>query len=152
MDGFRKHLAAEGISEQATMLITNARRVGTISNYDLSWGKWSSWCLPRQIDLFRCSLNYILDFLAELFTNGLAYRTINCHRSALPAYHDASDRFPVGQHPRVTALMTGIFNKRPPQPRYAFIWDVKKVLMYLRKLYQMKVSQKRILLLKLLCY
>ena len=135
MDGFRKHLAAEGISEQATMLITNARRAGTISNYESSWGKWSSWCLPRQIDPFRCSLNYILDFLAELFTNGLAYRTINCHRSALSAYHDASDGFPVGQHPRVTAVMTGIFNKRPPQPRYAFIWDVEKVLMYLRKLY-----------------
>ena len=30
--------------------------------------------------------------------------------------------------------MTGIFNNRPPKPRYNFVWDIKKVLNYLSKL------------------
>ena len=34
----------------------------------------------------------------------------------------------MGKHPLVTRLMKGIFNRRPPQPRYAFTWDVGRVL------------------------
>ena len=30
--------------------------------------------------------------------------------------------------------MSDIFNKRPPQPKYPFIWDVETVLDFLRKL------------------
>ena len=30
--------------------------------------------------------------------------------------------------------MSGIFHKTPPQPKYAFIWDVETVLDFLRKL------------------
>ena len=30
--------------------------------------------------------------------------------------------------------MSGIFNKRPPQPKYSFIWDVETVLDFLWKL------------------
>ena len=40
----------------------------------------------------------------------------------------------IGQHPRVCRLMTGIFNNRPPKPRYTFVWDIETVLNYLSKL------------------
>ena len=40
----------------------------------------------------------------------------------------------IGNHPRVSALMSGIFNKRPPQIKYQFIWDVETALDFLRKL------------------
>ena len=36
--------------------------------------------------------------------------------------------------PRVSTLMTGIFNNRPPKPRYTFVWDIETVLNYLSKL------------------
>ena len=38
----------------------------------------------------------------------------------------------VGHHPLVTSLMVGIFNSRPPQPRYT-VWDVKVVLNFIKK-------------------
>ena len=57
---------------------------------------------------------------------------MGCHRSAISAYHDQVNGKPVGQHPRVCALLTGAFNMRSPQPRYAFIWDVQIVLSYLK--------------------
>ena len=36
------------------------------------------------------------------------------------AFHDYVDGKPVFQHPEVCDLVTGIFNNRPPQPRYMF--------------------------------
>ena len=49
----------------------------------------------------------ILDFLAFLSSS------INSHRSAICAYHVHIDNNPIGQHPRVCTLMTGIFNNYP---------------------------------------
>ena len=37
-------------------------------------------------------------------------------------------------HPLVTRFMRGVFNSRPPQPRYTTTWDVTDVLNYLRTL------------------
>ena len=72
--------------------------------------------------------------MAELFEKGLENRTIGTHRSAISAFHDSIGNIRVGNHPRISALMSGIFNKRPPQPKYPFIWDVETVLDFLRKL------------------
>ena len=49
----------------------------------------------------------------------LEYRTIGCHRSAISAIHDCVDEKPVAQQPE--ARVNGIFNNRPPQPRYVFM-------------------------------
>ena len=37
----------------------------------------------------------------------------------------------MGKHPKVSDLLTGIFDKNPPQPKFNYIWDVKKVLNFL---------------------
>ena len=68
----------------------------------------------------------------ELFEKGLQYRTINSHCSAISAYHDYVDGKLIGKHPRVCALLTGVFNQRLPQLRYTFAWDVEIVLVYLK--------------------
>ena len=57
---------------------------------------------------------------------------MNCLRSAISACHVHIDGNSVEKHPNVCALLTGIFNQRPPQPRYVFIWDVVIVLQYIR--------------------
>ena len=40
----------------------------------------------------------------------------------------------VGQHPLVSRLMKGIFQEKPPRPKYTEIWDVSIVLSHLRSL------------------
>ena len=95
---------------------------------------WCGWCSEQEISSTRSNIDYALEFLAELFEKGLEYRTIGTHRSAISAFHDPIENIRVGSHPRVSALMSGIFNKRPPQPKYPFIWDVETVLDFLRKL------------------
>ena len=75
----------------------------------------------------------VLEYLASLFEQGYEYRTIGCHRSAISAYHEHVDGKPIGQHPDVCALVNGVFNNRPPQPRYSFIWDVQIILDFIKK-------------------
>ena len=41
---------------------------------------------------------------------------------------------PVGQHVLVKRVMAGIFNDRPPMPRYGDTWDVNVVLRYIDSL------------------
>ena len=41
---------------------------------------------------------------------------------------------PATQYPLVTSLMAGIFNSRPPQPKYIFVWDAQVILNFIRKI------------------
>ena len=42
--------------------------------------------------------------------------------------HNPIDGVVLGKPPLVSRLMKGIFNRRPPQPRYLLMWDVGRVL------------------------
>ena len=132
MDNLRNSLLEEGISKEASDLISNARREGTRTNYECAWKKWSKWCSRRDADPIKCPLNLILDFLSELFKEKLAYRTIGVTRSAISAFHVPIDGMSVGKHPRVSSLMKGVANLRPLKPKYCEIWDVEDVLNQIR--------------------
>ena len=134
MDSVRENLVTEGISENSTKLILHARREGTLSHYESSWRKFYSWCKGKEVDPFGCPLTSILQFLTDQFKEGLEYKTIAGYRSAISAFHQPLDGCKVGSHPQVSALMKGIFNEKPPKPKYKWIWDVDQVLEYLEKL------------------
>ena len=40
----------------------------------------------------------------------------------------------MGQHPITIRFLRGIFNSRPPAPRYTTTWDVDRVLIYIHNL------------------
>uniref|UniRef100_A0A7M5VAT9 Core-binding (CB) domain-containing protein n=1 Tax=Clytia hemisphaerica TaxID=252671 RepID=A0A7M5VAT9_9CNID len=149
MESVRKGLLAEGISTRASDFIIKARRDGTRANYESAWGKWVRWCGEKKANPNECDLNLVLDYLASLYEKGYEYRTINCHRSAISAYHGKVDGFDVGKHPKVCSLLTGIFNQRPPKPRYLFVWDVDQVLGYLESLPENETLSDQLLNLKL---
>jgi len=48
--------------------------------------------------------------------------------------HVQVDGVRVGSHEIVSRLMKGIFNLKPPVPRYMFIWPIGKVMKYLKSL------------------
>ena len=133
MGCLRKRLAEEGISERASDLIVSSRREDVLSNYSSAWNKWVSWCTEQNFDPVQCNVNWILDFLAFLFESGYEYRAICTHRSATSPLHNNIVGKPVGEHPQVSSLITRVFNNKPPQPKYNFIWDVQLVLDYLKK-------------------
>lgn len=80
-------------------------------------------------------MNHVLEFLSDLFNKeNLSYSSINSARSALASYLILNDKFTIGDHPLISRLLKGIFNLRPPMPRYQETWDVKVVFRYLRTL------------------
>ena len=121
LGNIRQNLIAEGISERSSNFITNDRKTYSIKHYESAWKKWYDWCYEWVISTIRSNINYVLDFLAELFEKGLKYGTIGTHRSAISALHDPTGNIRPSNHPRVSALMSGIFNNRPPKPTYPFI-------------------------------
>ena len=56
----------------------------------------------------------VVQFLTECFQEGFKYITIVGFISAISAYHDPIQGIPVGKQPRVSDLLTGIFNKKSP--------------------------------------
>ena len=59
----------------------------------------------------------MLELLSSFFSEGLEHKTINGYRSAISADHEKAERISIGQHLKVCQLLSGIFNKRPSQPK-----------------------------------
>ena len=70
--------------------------------------------------------------MSQIFQNRIQYRTINNYRSAISAFHDYIQGKPVEEHPRICSLVAGVFNSRPPQPKYCFIWNVQAVIDFIK--------------------
>ena len=43
-------------------------------------------------------------------------------------YHNIINGIPIEKELRISTLFAGVYSIKPPQPRYTFIWDVKKVI------------------------
>ena len=78
----------------------------------------------------------MLEFLLELFhVEKASYSTLNAARSALSScVMLENSNCSVGNHPLICRFLKGVFNLRPPRPRYNDTWDVSVVLNYLRKI------------------
>ena len=76
----------------------------------------------------------MVNFLAELFSQGYQYRSLNSYRSAISSIHGKVEGYSVGEHPLVSRALKGAFNTRPPLPRYNTFWDVGVVVQYIRQL------------------
>lgn len=91
----------------------------------------------------------MIEFLTDQFTNGLGYSSINTARSALSAFGIMLGQYPAGSHPTVIRFMRGVFNIRPLRSRYTEVWDVNKMLRYLRSLSPVKYLSLKDLTIKL---
>ena len=70
------------------------------------------------------------------------------YRSAISSAHVPVEGAPVGQHSLVSRFLKGIFNIRPPQPKYCTTWDTGKVLRYILSLRRNRELSFRLLTLK----
>ena len=127
----RRSFVAEGLSEGVINLISSSWRSSTEASYSSAWRTWDSWCIRRGVNPLSAPLSDILEFLLVQFQAGKQYRTINTFRSAISMTHNEIDSKKVGQHPLVTRFLRGVFNSRPPAPRYTCTWNVDIVLSFL---------------------
>ena len=111
-------------------------RNSTKQQYHTYLKRWKAFTERKNINMHHAPVEMVLEFLRELFDGlGLGYSAINTARSALASIVTLKDTMhTLGSHPLISRFMKGIFNLRPPRPRYRGIWDVKVVLDHLRKL------------------
>ena len=127
----RSSLQGKGVSGQASDLILASWREATEVAYSCNWRRWEWWCSEHRHDQMYSPIRAILDFLAEQYHQGKQYRTINSYRLAISMTHLPIDGVVIGKHPLITHLMRGVYNTRPPQPKYSSTWDVGHVLGYI---------------------
>ena len=116
--------------------MTAAWREGTHKQYSSFIKQWRTFCCARKENDLEAKVEVVLEFLSYLFHDkNLGFSAINTARSALSSYLVLGDGTQtIGTHPLISKFMRGVFNMRPPAPRYKEIWDVRIVLSYLRKL------------------
>ena len=134
MGCIRNRCQSGHLSETATNLVLNSWRDKSSRSYNSSFSKWAHWCEQRDRNPFSGPISDIANFLAELYQEGYQYSSINVYRSSISMTHYMVDGYLAGQHPTVVRLMKGVFNKRPPLPRYTHSWDVSKVTSYISSL------------------
>ena len=131
---FRRSLSDKGLPNEVEELLSASWRKGTHKNYDSAWRKWEQWCLNNHVSPISASIKDILSFLATQFHSGHSYRSLNVYRSTISFVHPKIDGYSIGSHPLVCRLLKGVFNKRPPLPKYQMTWSAEVVITYLKSL------------------
>lgn len=131
----RQSLTSKGISSQAQATILLSWRSGTQKQYKVFLDKWQLYANQWDVDPLHPTLNQVLNFLQELYQQGLSYSSINTARSALSSFITLEGNMTVGMHPLVQRYVKGVFQSRPALPRYTSTWDTSVVLSYLKKLH-----------------
>ncbi|KAJ8043466.1 hypothetical protein HOLleu_10559 [Holothuria leucospilota] len=128
-------LLTTGLTLSTIRLISASWRPSTKKQYAVHINKWKKFCHLKGVNDRVSDVNHVLEFLSDPFNKeNLSYSSINSARSALASYLILKDKFTIGDHPLISRLLKGIFNLRPPMPRYQETWDVKVVFRYLRTL------------------
>ena len=128
----RRRLVSEGFSEEVVSTMQSSVRSASARQYDKLWGIYSNWCQGKGLDPSSAPLREILAFLQSLLNKGLAFRSIGVYRSAISYFHDPIEGLSVGQHPKISKFMKGVFNKNPPVKSLCPSWDLNIVLKFLQ--------------------
>jgi integrase len=92
---------------------------------------WQKFCSERQIHSDSASVLDGLEYLQSLVDLDRGYSAVNTARSALSTVLVIAG-VPFGQHSDVKVFMKGVYNLKPPMPRYTSTWDVDVVLRLLK--------------------
>ena len=125
-------LRTRGVSEKASAVILNSWRGTTQKQYQVYLKKWYSFCSQRGFDPCSVSPVKALNFLAELFEQGLGYSALNTARSALSQVLSPQAGILFGELPLTKQFMKGVFQVKPSLPRYTITWDPGLLLRFLR--------------------
>lgn len=105
-------------------------------------------CSSRGFDPYKATPAQALDFMTDLFEQGLGYSAMNTVRSALSQVLHSSTGVPFGELPTVKQFLKGVFQEKPMLPRYSVTWDPAILLSYLKTLSPVKELTLKMLTLK----
>ncbi len=118
------------LSSSAEHILLSSWRPGTRKQYKSCVDRWQTYCAQNSVQVFNPTLEQSIEFLTSLFDRGLGYSAINTLSSVITL----SNGLPMGEHPTIRRFLKGVFEIRPDLPKYTAIWDVAKLLEYLKHL------------------
>lgn len=145
----REQVQARGVSAEGADIIMASWTAGTEKQYRPHFRRWSQFCSRWHINSINPNVSDIINFLSDTFHRNVRYESVNTARSALSSLGIVVDGCRAGNHPLVIRFMKGVFNLRPPLPRYAATWDVQPVLRRLQSMHPLHTLSLKDLSLKL---
>ena len=97
--------------------------------------KWTEYCCRWKIDPVSPPIASGVNFLAELYNQGLSYSAQNTARSALSSIISLQGNLSFGIHPLVSLFLKETFSIRPAMPKYNEVWYINEVLKHLQTLH-----------------
>lgn len=119
-----------GFPEDVVNIMCASWRKGSVEQYSVYFRKWLHFCSTRETDPLQLDEVEVLTFLTEMYKKGESYSAINTARSALSVIL-SKNGLSIGNFISVKRFMKGIFELRPPMPRYTYIWDVNIIFEFL---------------------
>lgn len=122
----------KGYSNSVTEILLASRKSASYRSYNVHTHRWFLYCKSK--NHIHPSINDILNFLDySLITFDLGYNSLNTDRSALSSFLPLIEGHKVGQHADVVRFLKGVFNLKPPTPRYSTFWDPDIILELLQQ-------------------
>lgn len=123
----------QGLSAETVEVMLKARRDSTYNQYATYTTAWFHHCSSQNIDPIRPSIPEALNFLQTLrIQRNLGYNAVNTARSALASIIQTGSNCTFGQDPLVCIYMKGVYNTKPPMPRYVSTWNPDVLLALLK--------------------
>ena len=87
-------------------------------------------CGTRERNPIESSVKHVLEFFTSLYENDASYSSINTAKSALLTIVSVDGSKQWNNQSDILRFFKGIFNLKPPKPRYTSTWDVDILLRF----------------------
>ena len=109
-------------------MLMNSWRRQTRQQYDIYLKRYNAFCKQHDFNPLLPVDTTVIKFLTTMYHEGYGYSSLNTSRAAISCING------IGSSPLVCKFIRGVFNLRPPRPRYTTIWDASVMLNYLRSI------------------
>ena len=116
------------ISSDAQAVISAAWRNTTKTKDNSIFKIWTNLCSKRSINSLQPNTVKIIEFLTEEFKRGLSHNSLVLARSALGHCLSCD----IIHRSTVSTFLKGVYNLRPPTPKYFAIWNVNTLLSHIQ--------------------
>lgn len=148
----REAFVKKGFPEEAIASIVASVADSTLKQYDTWFKKWWGFCCDINHDKWSYDLTTFIKFLSIQVDNSNSYSSINACKSALSFVLPIDTR----DEGIIKRYLKGIYNQRPPRPKYNTTWDPHPVLSLLENMFPLstlsleKLSHKLVTLLAII--
>ena len=131
----KEYVQTQNVPSTAQDIILASWKKSTLGKYNSILKRWADFCHQRGKDKFCTNADEIITFLTTMIENeNIGYNTICGYRSALNTVISIPQFPDISEHPLIRRFIKGVFNIKPPEPRYTYTWDVNGVLEYFNNL------------------